>query len=123
MTDIKEKYSLEDINWYEKFWKKLIDILKEKYKWHIKLKVSSAWDDFHYVCPTKLTGGTLSTMLTYKNGKRVVTVMLTIYPDVDDLDEPTDNITVESDNVEEVAEKLNQFAFKLDEKIREFLKG
>ena len=111
-----------DEEWYEDFWDKLYDTLEEQYGWGIKLKLSEYCSDFHYVYPTKLTSGSLTTKLVYKNGKKLVEATIIVGPDVGvPLDEPNENATFESDSVEELAGKLNDFVLKIDRKIREKL--
>ena len=130
MTDIKQKieseylgiskYDNNDIEWYEDFWDKLIDILREKYDWGIKLKLSGYCLDYHLIYPTDLTCGSLTTRFIHKNGKKLVEATILVWASVDiPFDEPNEDATFESDNIEELAKKLNEFALEIDRKIRE----
>jgi len=111
-----------DVEWYEDFWDKLLDILREKYSWGIKLKLSGYCHDYHLIYPTDLTSGSLTTRLIHKNGKKLVEATVILYPDLSvPFDEPNEDATFESDNIEELAEKLNDFALGIDRKIREKL--
>ena len=110
----------DDVEWYEDFWHKLLDVLREKYNWYIKLKLSGYCSDYHNIYPTDLTGGSLTTRLIHKNGKKLVEATILVWASVDmPFDEPNEDATFESDNIEELAKKLNEFALGIDKKIRE----
>ena len=119
INTIKE-YIEDDEEWYEDFWDRLYDTLKEKYGWGIKLKVMGDCFDLHNIYPTDLTSGSLTTRLVHKNGKRLVEAMVIVGPSVSvPFDEPTEDAVFVSDDVEELAKKVNDFALSVDRKIRE----
>ena len=112
-----------DEEWYEDFWGKLLDVLRNQHGWYIKLKLSGYCLDYHNICPTDLTSGSLTTRLVHKNGKRLVEATILVWASTDiPFDEPNEDAVFESDNVEELAKKLNEFALEVDKKIGEKLK-